>query len=360
MTENDFIPGRYQGDATAGTVGWHSPSNIALVKYWGKLPEQIPANPSVSFTLDTCRTTTRMSFQRLEQETEDFDFDLYFEGERKDRFTRKTHQFFQRCLPYLPFLRNYHLRIDTSNSFPHSSGLASSASGMSALALCLMDLEKSLNPGMDADFFLRKASFLARLGSGSACRSLEGPVVVWGRQDELEGSSDLYGIRYPEKIHEIFRSYRDTILLVDRGEKKVSSSIGHELMKGHPYADSRFRQARGHIALLKEIFGSGDLDQFIRITESEALSLHSMMMTGSRYFILMKPGTLSVIQKVLEFREATKVPLCFTLDAGANVHLLYPGNYSEGVQDFIQADLLQYCEEGGHIHDQVGLGAQRV
>ena len=91
--------------------------------------------------------------------------------------------------------------------------------------------------------FNQKASFLARLGSGSACRSIEGDLVVWGKHDEIEGSSDLYGIKYPYEVHHNFKNYQDTILLVDKGEKQVSSTVGHNLMHNHPFAKQRFRQA---------------------------------------------------------------------------------------------------------------------
>ena len=89
---------------------------------------------------------------------------------------------------------------------------------------------------MTNEYFNKKASFLARLGSGSACRSIEGDIVQWGQHNATEGSSDLYGIKYPYKVHENFKRYYDTILLVDKGQKQVSSTIGHNLMHHHPFA----------------------------------------------------------------------------------------------------------------------------
>ena len=179
MTEKDFIPNPYSLEIKQGKTSWKSPSNIALVKYWGKKEGQIPANPSISFTLDECATTTTLNFSKLDTSSENFSFDILLEGEPKEDFKPKIETFFKRVEKYLPFLREYHFTIDTSNSFPHSSGIASSASGMSALALCLMDLEGQLNLEMKDDLFTRKASFLARLGSGSAARSIEGPLVQW-------------------------------------------------------------------------------------------------------------------------------------------------------------------------------------
>ena len=225
MTEKDFIPAPYNQTKSKGKVGYKSPSNIALVKYWGKKENQIPANPSISFTLDACATTTFVSYEKLTNPVPDFSFELFFEGKIKPDFKPKIETFFTRVESYLPFLKEYHFIIETSNSFPHSSGIASSASGMSALALCLVELERELNPSMTSTFFTRKASFLARLGSGSACRSLEGDLVQWGAHEDNESSSDLYGVKYPHKVHSVFNKFHDTILLVDKGEKQVSSTV---------------------------------------------------------------------------------------------------------------------------------------
>jgi len=97
---------------------------------------------------------------------------------------------------------------------------------------------------------------------------------------------------------------------------------------------------------------------FIEVVESEALTLHAMMMTSLPYFILMKPNTLVVINKVWEYRKATGSKLCFTLDAGANVHLLYPNNEKDKVLSFITSELVAYCENGQYICDKIGLGAK--
>ena len=126
---------------------------------------------------------------------------------------------------------------------------------------------------MTNDYFNKKASFLARLGSGSACRSIEGDLIVWGKHKIVEGSSDLFGIKYPYKVHENFKNYQDTILLVDKGEKQVSSTIGHNLMHDHPFAQNRFQQAHDNLGKIKIILESGDLDAFIALIESEALTL---------------------------------------------------------------------------------------
>ena len=370
---NDFIPSGYSHSLEKGSFSWSAPSNIALVKYWGKKDNQIPANPSLSFTLNHCKTITTLSFAKKHFDTSaslstgklsltdsEFSFDLLFEGKPKEDFKPKIQKFFERIAVYLPFLKEYHFTIDTQNTFPHSSGIASSASGMAALAMNLMSLEKALNPEMPDDYFYKKASFLARLGSGSACRSVKGSVVVWGNHENIKGSSDLFGVEFPNAIHKNFKNYQDTILLVDKGTKQVSSSVGHDLMHNHPFAERRFTQAHENLDKLIGVFESGNIAEFIKIVESEALTLHAMMMTSMPYFILMKPNTLEIINAIWKFRNETKIQVGFTLDAGANVHLLYPDSSKEKILQFINDELVGYCQNGQYICDEIGIGSQLI
>jgi diphosphomevalonate decarboxylase len=364
MTEQDFIPKSYSKTLANGSFTWSSPSNIALVKYWGKKEHQIPENPSISFTLDACKTTTTLSFSKKESNA-DFSFEVFLDGNKQDDFKSKIEIFFKRIEMYLPFLRDYHFKIETSNTFPHSSGIASSASGMSVLALCLMSIEKELSVIQSdseepQNYFNQKASFLARLGSGSACRSIEGNLMVWGKHNNIENSSDLFGVKYPFEVHQNFKNYHDTILLVDKGKKQVSSTVGHNLMHNHPFAQERFKQAHNNLSKLINVFKEGDIKSFIEIVESEALTLHAMMMTSLPYFILMKPNTLEIINKIWSFRKKTNLNICFTLDAGANVHILYPENEVEPIFEFIHNELVVYCQNGHYICDRIGFGAKQL
>lgn len=379
LTETDFILKKINlNSAEKGSFTWKTPSNIALVKYWGKKEPQLPENASISFTLDACFTLTTLEYKlkkrqpelvsdshnemlnQVQHDESEFNFEVHFEGEKKDDFKPKIQKFFERIAQYVPFLKEFDFEIKSRNSFPHSSGIASSASGMSALALCIMSLEKELNPIISEEYFNKKASFLARLGSGSACRSIEGELIVWGEHFDIEGSTNLFGVQFPYKVHENFKNYHDTILLVDEGEKLVSSTVGHKLMYNHPFAQQRFQQANDNISKIKEVLQNGDLKQFIEIVESEALSLHAMMMTSTPYFILMKPNTLKIINKIWKFREDTNSNICFTLDAGANVHVLFPENEKGLVNNFIVSELIQYCQENHYICDRVGIGAKQL
>ena len=131
-------------------------------------------------------------------------------------------------------------------------------------------------------------------------------------------------------------------------------------MHNHAYAASRFDLAVENLALLVPILKEGNLDEFVSLVESEALTLHAMMLTSKPYFILMKPNTLKIIDKIWEYRRDTSIPVCFTLDAGANVHVLYPKKDKEAVQEFIKNDLSIYCQDNRYIFDNVGNGAIKL
>lgn len=359
MNTVQFIPKIRSKKIEKACFTWQTPSNIALVKYWGKSEPQLPKNASISFTLNNCHTITTIEFSKIET-TAEVVFDLFFEGKEKEEFKPKIAAFFKRVQEYCPYVFDYKMIINSENSFPHSSGIASSASGLSAIAMCLMSLEQKLNPNLTQEFIHKKASFLARLGSGSASRSIEGPLVVWGEHPEIAGSSDVYGVQFPYKVHSVFENYQDAILLVDKGEKQVSSTVGHNLMHAHPFAENRFKQANENLSKMSKILQEGDRKAFINLVESEALTLHAMMLTSNPYFILMKPNTLSIIHKIWEFRATQNSNICFTLDAGANVHVLYPFSEKEKVNRFIENELAQYCQKKQYILDAVGLGAKKA
>ena len=359
MNTSEFIAASFNKSIKKASFTWQTPSNIALVKYWGKSNPQIPKNASISFTLNNCHTITTIEFEQKEK-TEEVEFDLFFEGKQKDAFKPKIAAFFTRIKEYCPYIFEYKMTINSENSFPHSSGIASSASGLSAIAMCLMSLESELNTSLSKEYINKKASFLARLGSGSASRSIEGPLVVWGNHPEIEGSSDLFGVQFPYKVHSVFENYQDAILLVDKGEKQVSSTVGHNLMHNHPYAENRFLQANDNLSKISEILKNGDVKSFINLVESEALTLHAMMLTSNPYFILMKPNTLEIINSIWEYRNENNSNICFTLDAGANVHVLYPEAEKDAVNNFIENKLSKYCQKNQYICDTVGFGAKQL
>lgn len=363
LKETDFIYSGTNANLNKGRVTWKAPSNIALVKYWGKKEPQLPKNASLSFTLDACSTYTSLNYNPKDKpnlEKDLYNFEIIFDGNKKDDFKPKIATFFQRIEAYVSFIKAYSFLIETRNTFPHSSGIASSASGLSALSLCIMSIEKELNPEISDTYFFQKAAFLARLGSGSATRSVKGSVVVWGEHPIIPSSSDLFGLSFPFAIHPVFKNFHDTILLVDKGEKQISSTVGHNLMQNHPFAEKRFEQANNNLIRMKDALEGGLIKDFIAIVESEALSLHAMMLTSNPYFILMQPNTLAIIQKIWRFRKRTNASICFTLDAGANVHVLYPENEKELIFTFIKNELISYCQNNQYICDRLGDGAKLI
>ena len=345
---------------SSGQSGWKSPSNIALIKYWGKKEIQIPLNTSLSFTLSNCYTECIVKYEPLKKSVINCDFKLLFEGKREISFEQKLNLFFKRIVDYCPFLLSLKLTIKTKNSFPHSSGIASSASAYSALSLCIMDIEKKINPKISSEFFFKKASFLSRLGSGSASRSVLGPLAIWGKNDLFKNSSDFFAVKYYNKIHNNFKNIQDTILLVDKGKKHISSTIGHGLMNNHSFSSDRLNQVDKNLKLLNKVLISGDFDVFTNIVELEALTLHAMMMTSNPYFLLIKPNTLNIINEIWKYRKNTKSELCFTLDAGANIHMLYPKKNFTKIQKFINENLSEFCQNGEFINDHVGNGPNKL
>ena len=349
---------RFKDAVPEGTTGWQSPSNIALIKYWGKRAVQLPMNPSVSFTLSKSATTTTVRYKPATKKESAVTF--YFEDERNRVFEQKTIAFFKNLHSVFPFLSQMDFEIRSENSFPHSAGIASSASGMSALALILCDLERTFFGTLETEEkFLQKASYIARLGSGSACRSVYGGIALWGKTDRLQGSSDEYVVPV-QKVHPLFHSYRDYILIVDPHEKKVSSRAGHELMKTNPFAPARFKQANQNLAILLKALETGDTDTFIDITELEALTLHAMMMTSQPSYMLMKPATVAIMEKIRDFRNQTGIPVAFTLDAGPNIHMLFPEENETNIKDFMQSELNTFVNPDNLIADRVGKGPQKT
>jgi diphosphomevalonate decarboxylase len=351
------FPGNEISITASTLVGWRSPSNIALVKYWGKTGRQIPVNPSVSMTLSAAYTETWIT-ALPGKSSNSVELDFYFEGEPNPAFGQRITDFLEGMTDVFPYLRKVKLKIETSNTFPHSSGIASSASAFSALSLCLCSLGEELTGKTIPDFF-EFASHVARLGSGSAARSLYGGFTLWGKTNSLPGSDDQYAIPVL-KIHPVFQNMRDAILIVNKGAKRVSSSTGHSRMADHPYSAARILQANENTEALLNVLDSGDIQSFFRIIENEALSLHALMMTSTPGFILMEPDTVVIINKIQEVRERKGLPVCFTLDAGPNVHLLYFEKDFEQVRQFIVEDLFKNDKQKKWIDDSLGNGPQNL
>ena len=379
-------------------MGWESPANIALVKYWGKYPIQKPMNPSVSFVLSRSVVRLVIGFGIAGRSGSGLHH-FTLNGQPNEGFRKRLAGFIESLIPSFPFLRGMALSISSESTFPHSAGIASSAAAFSALALCICEMQERVktrsdhesSPGsgptdaaamtpdaldvindavkpihtnrrnallQDADF-IRSASNIARLGSGSACRSLQDGFVVWGKTPLLGSASDDYGVRVDnENVANQFNALRDAVLIVDDTTKKVSSSAGHALMHGHAYRENRVAQANGNLSSILNAIRTGDEELFFNILENEALSLHSLMMSSNPGYILMRPNTITLLEKIRDFREQNKVSLGFTMDAGPNIHLIYFERDRQTVHAWISSELAPLCKDKIWIDDAMGRGPQ--
>lgn len=344
----------------SGRTVWRSPSNIALVKYWGKTGFQLPGNPSVSMTLTNSYTETAIEYsQKADSEKPSFKF--LFHGEQNILFEKRTGMFLDIAIKELPALRHLHLIIESSNSFPHSAGIASSASSISSLALCLCHINQLVSGILeDEELFYRKASHLARLGSGSASRSVYGGWVLWGETSGISDSSNDYAIPISNYANKVFNTYYDAILIVNSGIKQISSNEGHKQMESNPFKEVKFMTGRQNVIELIDAIKSGKEKIFRYIAEYEAMSLHAMFLTSNPYFVLIKPETLQIIDSLNKFRNQSGLEFCFTLDAGPNIHLLYSESIREKMIAFIRSDLIPFCENGMWIDDRIGKGPELI
>lgn len=333
------------------TVTWTAPSNIALVKYWGKHGKQLPCNPSLSFALKESTTSTTITFSP----SKELKVWLEFEGEKNEAFRARIERFFKGLGEVTHFFKNLDIRISSSNTFPHSAGIASSASSLASVALCVSSLIYRLTEKEVDDNFYRLASYFARLGSGSAARSVYGGYCVWGHTSLLS-SNDEFGVQH-KQYNPIFNEMNDAIILVSESEKRISSSIGHQLMNKNPFAEIRYANAHKNLSKIVDAMKTGNLSLFFNTVEQEALELHAMMMVSEPPYLLFEPNTLEVIYKIREFRQQKGIDLGFTIDAGPNIHLLYLQRDEADVVPFIES-LRKYCERGNIIFDRIGDGPE--
>jgi diphosphomevalonate decarboxylase len=338
------------------TVAWEAPSNIALIKYWGKKGNQIPLNPSLSMTLSNLNTRTEIHYKKSKSDVSKITF--RFENEENHPFGERVKKYINSLVTYFPFLNFMDLHIESQNNFPHSSGLASSASAMSSLALCLCSIENSLRSSeYSPERFYQKASYMARLGSGSAARSVYGNYVEWGEHDY---GSDEFANPFNHRIHETFEFLNDSILIISSEKKKLSSRQGHIRMQNHPFKEARVDQVIENMEKMRKSIKEGNFNKFAKVLENEALTLHSLMLSSNPGFILLKQQTIDIIDKIRNAREYHSIPVTFTLDAGPNIHVIYPLHAKSQVRYLIDTELIQYCENGKVLHDFTGSGPERV
>ncbi|MEL7059431.1 MAG: diphosphomevalonate decarboxylase [Acidobacteriota bacterium] len=292
-----------------------SPSNIAFVKYWGArdLERAVPENASLSMTLRACVTRTTARVADLEQD------EILWRGSTDEAELRPPPPaFVERARRHLDLLRarlgvDARFRIATENSFPAAAGIASSASGFSALALATT-AALGLQPSIE------EASELARLGgSGSATRSVAGGYIQWP-QTGWDAASESGGA-IEQVAPASHWDLRDVIAIVSSGAKGVSSLDGHRRARSSPFFARRLETLPERLAIVRRALAEQDFATLGREIEAEAIDLHMMAMTSRPPIYYWTAATLDVLAAVRELR-ADGVPAWSTMDAGANVHVI--------------------------------------
>lgn len=281
-----------------------APSNIAFIKYWGKKDDdlRLPCNDSLSMNIDGSTTTTTIEFSDALNHD-----NISFIGEStSDREIARvvTHLDRIRNLAHKKLFAN----VVTKNSFPKSTGMASSASGFAALTVAAVQaLGLALNE--------KELTILARLGSGSACRSIPDGFVVWhaGETSETSFAESLYPSTY-WKLHDI-------VVLVSREAKKISTTEGMEGAVTSPYWQQRMHDIPDRMARIKQAFQEKNMKHLGEAIEEDCLDMHHVMQTQSPPLYYWNEGTKSVMNAVSEWRRQG-VPVYFTIDAGPNIHLI--------------------------------------
>ena len=311
-----------------------SPANIAFIKYWGQRDKKLtlPYNDSFSMNLSSCYTV--LEIEKLEnpkiqklyiKDYEKSDFEI-----KTDDSFKKVISFYYRAKQFLKVKKDYGFIIHSYNSFPKKAGIASSASFFSALALGFSWLfEKKLDQ--------KSLSILARLsGSGSACRSVPDGFSWWNKGKK---SSDSYALSIAPPS---YWNLVDLVLILNKEEKKVSSSEGHQKVETSNLFKYRLLSLEKRLKEIKNAFFKKDFTHFGYLLEEETISMHSVMMTQKPPLFYWSGKTAEVIKKIIELRQKG-VEGYFTIDAGENIHLICQKKDNEKFLNFFktQKEVLQ-------------------
>ncbi|MBK9924847.1 MAG: diphosphomevalonate decarboxylase [Anaerolineales bacterium] len=288
------------------TITAQAHPNIAFIKYWGNRDNalRLPANGSISMNLDGLFTRTTVSFQP----TLPFD-ELIINGHEVNGpgLDRVSY-----ILDIIRSMANVteRAKVITENNFPSGAGIASSASAFAALALAG---SKAVGLTLSEPALSR----LARRGSGSASRSIPSGFVEWqiGSTEE-----DSYSFSIAEPNH---WNLVDCVAIVSSSHKKTGSTEGHSIAPTSPLQSARVADAPRRLEICRNALLEKDFDTFASIVELDSDMMHSVMMTSTPALHYWKPVSLSVMNAVRQWR-GDGLPVCYTMDAGPNVHVLCP------------------------------------
>lgn len=280
-----------------------APSNIAFIKYWGRKDEELrlPENGSISMNLSQLLTTTTVDFDNIYKKDS-----VIIDGVENEKESQRVIKHLDRVRK-LADINNF-AKVVSKNNFPSGTGLSSSASGFAALTVAA-----SASAGLSLSE--KDLSILARLGSGSACRSIPDGFVEW--LDGNTNDSSFAVSLYPPSYWDI----ADVVVVASNEKKKVSTTEGQKLSNTSPFHDTRQENLPNKITKLKQFLKDKNFSEFGTIIETEALELHSIMLTSTPSLIYLLPNTLRIIHAVKNMRE-NGVEVYFTLNTGQDVHLI--------------------------------------
>ncbi len=279
-------------------------ANIAFIKYWGHVDveRRIPANPSISMNLDCLSTTTTVAFE--EDLTED---ELTINATPADRgATRRVSEHLDRIRALCQV--RCCARAASHNNFPTGAGMASSASAFAALTLAAA---AALGLSLDE----QTLSSLARLGSGSASRSIPAGFVEWMVGPAGE-TSHVRSVAPPE-----YWELCDCIAVVSAAHKRVGSVEGHSGAPSSPLYRARVDRAPALVDASRQAILARDLEALGEVMETDAIMMHAVAMTSRPPIYYWTPDTLRIVRAVVTWR-AEGLPVYYTIDAGPNVHCM--------------------------------------
>lgn len=290
-----------------------SPANIAFIKYWGMKDPQLnlPHNDSISMTLSGCQTITTIDTKTDRAEDT---IEIEHEGtfsllEKNSAKNKKAYEQIER----IRALAHSHdkVQIKTKNTFPSDAGIASSASGFSALTGALL-----LAYGLP-EIFSDKThlSRLVRLaGSGSAVRSVYGGYVAFtAGEDDTSVAKQIANENHWDLV--------DIIAIVSTAKKDISSTQGHERVDSSPYFETRLKEMQPRINDTRTAIREKNFAQIGPLIEADTISMHAVMMTSAPPIYYWQPGTIAVMNAVMQWRKEG-LESYFSIDAGANVHVI--------------------------------------
>lgn len=311
-------------------------SNIAFVKYWGRIDEELrlPMNGSVSMNIDGALTTTTIAFDEALSEDSVTLQGHDLNPRQIERVTRQLDRVRERAGITL------RARVETHNNFPMGAGVASSASGFAALTVAAC-------AAAGLELSEKEMTILARQGSGSAARSIPAGFVAW-HYGETSAASFAEQIAPPEHW-----DVRNLVAITQTTHKAVGSARGNQLVTTSPFNETRVVLAQRAFDVVCQAILDRDFTTLGEEAEREAVRLHVISMTSKPPIFYWQPATLRIIHAVQDWRQQG-LECYFTIDAGANVQVLTLPQYAAQ----IETELAELDGVTRVIHNRVGHGAQ--